>query len=119
MNWKQSLILLTAILFNVLAFCSLARCTERAGNAAAPCADMVLAVAGDGTDAAGEQGSFGLPNGCSCAYSVLNIKDFHKFFNFRPAEDAVVACEYRTCAAFAESTLQSGGTLSRLRRLNL
>ena len=80
---------------------------------------LVLTVDCDGGDTACEQGSFGLSNGFSCAYSVLNIKDFHKFISFQPAAESAVVGELRFYESVFNGSVRSGGSLSELRRLNL
>lgn len=119
MNWKQFIVLLTAILFNAFAYCFASRSPIAFGSETAEHSGLVLTVDCDGGDTACEQGSFGLSNGFSCAYSVLNIKDFHKFISFQPAAESAVVGELRFYESVFNGSVRSGGSLSELRRLNL
>ena len=119
MNWKQFIVLLTAILFNAFAYCFASRSAIAFGSETAEHPGLVLTVDCDGGDTACEQGSFGLSNGFSCAYSVLNIKDFHKFISFQPAAESAVVGELRFYESVFNGSVRSGGSLSELRRLNL
>ncbi len=119
MNWKQFIVLLTAILFNAFAYCFASRSPIAFGSETAEHPGLVLTVDCDGGDTACEQGSFGLSNGFSCAYSVLNIKDFHKFISFQPAAESAVVGELRFYESVFNGSVRSGGSLSELRRLNL
>lgn len=119
MNWKQFIVLLTAILFNAFAYCSVSRSPIALGSGTAEHSGLVLTADCDGGDTACEQGSFGLPNGFSCAYSILNIKDFHKFISFQPAAESAVVGELRFYESVFNGSVRSGGSLSELRRLNL
>ena len=119
MNWKQFIVLLTAIHFNAFAYCFASRSPIAFGSETAEHPGLVLTVDCDGGDTACEQGSFGLSNGFSCAYSVLNIKDFHKFISFQPAAESAVVGELRFYESVFNGSVRSGGSLSELRRLNL
>lgn len=117
MNWKQLIILMTAMLFNAFVYGAVvhypAQRETGAGNGTALTVDRSSACASC------ERGNCSFSNGCSCACSILNIKDFHKFVNFRPALDSALVCGFHAYEVVAEHALRMGGTLSQLMRLNL
>ena len=63
---------------------------------------MALTVDRSSACASCERGNCSFSNGCSCACSILNIKDFHKFVNFRPALDSALVCGFHAYEVVAE-----------------